>query len=220
MRAVAFSPDSRRLATANQNGEIRVWWIAGGREETRLVMGGESPVTMLGFGDGGRTLLAVSQTKVVVFDIERGLQLFVAGDRRRRFDAGGWTGDRIAASGLTAGSAIWRRSNQEVLWQNTFQRPVTLAPDGSWAVTAELDGKIRLIPNLDQQSSDRAERQLRRAEADDERDTVQVLRIGQTGSSVVAGYSLGKIAIWTGLPSASDAAAEIISLGGSVEMFK
>src|SRR5262249_19480119 len=81
MRAVAFSPDGRLIATGDQVGGIHVWSLQDGREESQLAVD-DTAVTELRFGDGGRTLLAVSQNKVVVLDPISGRQIFVAGDQR------------------------------------------------------------------------------------------------------------------------------------------
>ena len=59
IRALAYSPDGATLATAGEDGEVKLWDTAGGRERVTLT-GHSDMVNALAFSPAGRTLATAS----------------------------------------------------------------------------------------------------------------------------------------------------------------
>jgi RNA polymerase sigma factor (sigma-70 family) len=70
-RCAAFSPDGKRLATGHDDGVVRVWDAATGKELDRLP-GHDGPVRVVAFSPDGRTLASGgSDTTVLLWDVGR-----------------------------------------------------------------------------------------------------------------------------------------------------
>ncbi len=161
VRAVAFSPDGARLASAagpamgeKTPGEAKVWDLSAGRELFRL--DGQAAVTAVEFDPGGRLIATAS--------LDGTVRLWDAGTGRpvRRFDAGGEVpGLSFAADGksLAAATSVpGGRGGAVLVWdvatgqerlrrelKGTGARGVRFSPDGRRLAVATLSMAVRLL---------------------------------------------------------------------------
>ena len=88
---IAYSPDGRRLASADRNGDLRIWEADSGREVHRLE-GHTSPVRALSFRPDGRAIASASGDDTIrIWDA-------ATGELRRTIRAGGHFPSSVAYS--------------------------------------------------------------------------------------------------------------------------
>ena len=63
--SMAFSPDGRRLASAAQDGTVKLWETATGREILTLVHGRDELLTGVSFSPDGRQIVSTSKSGTV-----------------------------------------------------------------------------------------------------------------------------------------------------------
>ena len=131
VQAVAWSPDGERLASADRQGFVKVWGLAGGKDkplfETGPIDGG---VGALAWSLDGKHLAAVCRGKVRLWD-----------GRSYREEPGLETdGDSLAASPTATGGDIMAR--QVVL--DTWIASLTWSPDGSHLALGDVQGKLQI----------------------------------------------------------------------------
>jgi TonB family protein len=113
-RAVAVSPDGRRLAIAHIGGGVRLFTLADGRETSSLDSGRASP---LAFAPGGRHVASAGFRDVRIWEVETGrleavLVGHAGGIEALAFSAGGG----LLATGESEGEAavrLWDRSGRQ-----------------------------------------------------------------------------------------------------------
>jgi WD40 repeat protein len=165
VRLAAFSPDSRRLASADLGGAVRVWEVVSG-ELALALPGGPATLTDLAWGADGRRLAVASGDRTIrVWEVAAGKELarlrgpaasLVFGPDGRRLLA--------AANDLEAvdqpGRAVWlRRTWQVWAWDTATgegkvvlhgtdqaERVVSLAwrPCGTRLATAHENGEVKV----------------------------------------------------------------------------
>ena len=74
VRAVAFAPDARTLASAHGDGVVRLWDVATGRELQRLA-GAGTAAGAVAFSPDGKTLAAAAGLDVIVWDPTTGKEI-------------------------------------------------------------------------------------------------------------------------------------------------
>jgi WD40 repeat protein/uncharacterized caspase-like protein len=112
---VAFSADSKTLASGGMNGDVKVWDVAG-QKLIRTLTGGTSPAVALAFSpDGSLLVSSTTEGAVNLWDLEDGQQLV---SMISMGDGSDWL--QVTPDGLFDGSpAAWK----EILWRfsgNTF----------------------------------------------------------------------------------------------------
>jgi len=147
--AVAFSPDSRTIATASFDGAVRLWDAATGTLLHAPFTEHEGRVLSAAFSPDGRTLATGgADRRILLYDVVTGKRIgepLVGHDnwvRYLRFDA---AGDALY-SGATGGSLIrWDMTHRKLFDGHTDRaRSLALSPDGRILATAGFDLRILL----------------------------------------------------------------------------
>src|SRR5262249_796082 len=99
-RQLAFSPDARRIATANQDGKVQVWDVASGKEEV-TAEGHRDGANAVAFSPDGTRLDSGGKDKAVRFwDVSGGKEALPALDVNGEVFAVAFSpdGSRVAAA--------------------------------------------------------------------------------------------------------------------------
>jgi WD40 repeat protein/serine/threonine protein kinase len=145
----SFSPDGKRYACGSQNGVIKVWNVASGKEEASCEDTGNEVWTTLFSGDGQQLVSAGSQGAVKVWNATTGQEVNPPVDKQE-------TGisclafnpqrTRLASGGLGGLVKIWDWPGGRLLkplrrHTNPVQR-IAFSPDGALLATGSQNGVI------------------------------------------------------------------------------
>ncbi|MRG97117.1 protein kinase domain-containing protein [Polyangium spumosum] len=147
--SAAYSPDGRRIATASEDGIVRVW-NADGRGEPLLLPGQETVQSVAWSPDGRRIAGALWDRTVRIWnaDGEGGALVLTGHEDAVRAVAWSPDGARIVSASRDGTARIWRSdgAGESVILRGHEQglRSAAFSPDGARVVTASEDKTARV----------------------------------------------------------------------------
>ncbi len=152
VRAVAFSPDGTRVASASNDDTIRLWDVRSHRPLGAPFVGHKGEVVDVAFAPDGRTLASASNDDTIrLWDVRSHRQLAVlrgsSGVSSVVFSPNGRT---LASSSWDGTLRLWNVASHRQLGGrpfadlHTIAEQVAFSPDGRTLASAGDDGKIRL----------------------------------------------------------------------------
>jgi len=153
VRAAAFRPDGKVLATSGDDRQIMLWDVESGRPQARL-QESQAIYTLAFSTDGERLAAAGFEDKVVVYDAQKGRVAFDLVAPGPRIDALAFSPDgaQLAAAGRTGAVRLWNTADGQGLRDLGTKRGVralAYSPDGK---ILAVGGDLRSISLFDPQS--------------------------------------------------------------------
>jgi WD40 repeat protein/predicted Ser/Thr protein kinase len=146
---LSFSPDGRRLYTAGQDGDVRVWSTGPVRQEATLGWGG-TPVQDLSLSADGRLIAVAEEQGIAVWDVQVGHLRWRAPMPQGvpRCVSASADGKRIAAGGRDGVVRVWDGATGESLRELRASpgavTSVRWSPDGRWIALVAMEGSGRV----------------------------------------------------------------------------
>ena len=203
VRDIAFAPDGTRLATAGDDGILRMWTVPSGRPLFELA-GHDEALQGAAFSPDGRLLVTASDDATArVWDLRRRRQTGALIGHRGSVLAASFRSDgRLVATGGADGTVrLWAPPDRPLVELRTGNRErvrdIRFSPDGRLLVTAGEDGIARVW------NGGSAPRQLkhRRTGAVGDGDWVEGAEFGPRGAVVATAGDDGTVAVWDPRPT-------------------
>jgi WD40 repeat protein/serine/threonine protein kinase len=186
VRALAFTADGERLASAGDDRIVRVWETRGGRE-LAVLRGHARPITGLSFAADGRRVSSVALDGTRIWDITADRTRAVLGNRAPDAAAIDPEGECIAVA--TRESRLFKAADGSLVCLLAKQSFSVAAFQGAneWLATGSFDGTIELW--------DTRTRALRKT-LKGHQSTIVALAINQKGDRLASASADGSIRIW------------------------
>jgi WD40 repeat protein/serine/threonine protein kinase len=151
IRAVAFSPDSRRLASGSADGTVRIWDVAMGKAIVDPPLRHRGFVSTAAFNPDGRLLASAGDDRIVkVWDTTTWKEVQTLRDptggvfslafhKDGRLVAWGGTDSTIKIGDVKTGEVL-----HTLRGHTSWVESVAFSPDGEWIASASLDGTVKL----------------------------------------------------------------------------
>jgi WD40 repeat protein len=149
VQGIAYAPDGKTLATASNDGSVKLWDTATGRE-LRTLTGTLDLVGLAWNPDGQRLATASISQTVVIWDVAAGtaLQTLTADDGAVNGVAFSPDGKLLATAGDDGTAKLWDVASGEQLrifeGHTDIVNSVVFSPDGTRLATASVDRTARL----------------------------------------------------------------------------
>jgi WD40 repeat protein/tetratricopeptide (TPR) repeat protein len=152
--ALAFSPDEQRLATAANDGEVRIWNLNTNRVLARFRTE-EETASALAFSPDGELLAVAAGFNAGIWDTERGVEIATLRGHSSRLSSIAFSADgaRVVTSGHDATARLWDvASGRQIA---SYRLPTrfalgvshsfaALSPSGDQLLAGSADGSARL----------------------------------------------------------------------------
>jgi WD40 repeat protein len=138
-----FSPDGRTLASAGDEGVVRIWDVATGKQILKLP-GHQGGAHAAAFSPDGKTLASGDHGTVRLWDLftAREVRQFVGHDERVLYTQFSRDGEMLATRDFNGNVRLWEvRSGREIGRKASVFGPVLFMPDGKALLVRADDGR-------------------------------------------------------------------------------
>lgn len=150
VRSLAISRDGSRLLSGSEDGTVRLWDTAAGKEVLRLAIGGTQVTSVRFSPDQDRAVVGYGDNRIRIFDLTRGACTATLSGHTSYVSGVAWSPD-----GRTIWSVSWDKTVRA--WDSTvgielhrleghgnYVDCVAISPDGRWIASGSMDETVRV----------------------------------------------------------------------------